>query len=75
MTIGKELSHIENAGLDDVKNFFFKHYRPVNAIMVVAGNVKTEEVKAMAEKWFGEIPSGEKYIRNIPQEPIQNGTT
>ena len=72
MTIGKELSHIENAGLDDVKNFFFKHYRPVNAIMVVAGNVKTAEVKAMAEKWFGDIPSGEKYIRNIPQEPTQS---
>ena len=71
MTIGKELSHIENAGLDDVKNFFFKHYRPINAIMVVAGNVKTAEVKAMAEKWFGDIPSGEKYIRNIPQEPTQ----
>src|SRR3954469_6594303 len=38
-TIGRELSHIENANLEDVKNFFFKHYRPVNAILVVAGNV------------------------------------
>src|SRR5215510_13654952 len=45
MTIGKELSHIENASLQDVKNFFFKHYTPINAIMVVAGNVKTEQVK------------------------------
>src|SRR5438128_3587707 len=45
MTIGKELSHIENARLDDVKQFFFKHYRPVNAILVVAGNVKTEDIK------------------------------
>lgn len=72
MTIGKELSHIENATLEDVKNFFFKHYRPVNAIMVVAGNVTTEKVKALAEKWFGDIPSGEKYNRNLPQEPTQN---
>ena len=71
MTIGKELSHIENAQLDDVKNFFFKHYRPVNAVLVVAGNVTTEKVKALAEKWFGEIPAGEKYIRNLPQEPEQ----
>jgi zinc protease len=71
MTIGRELSHIENAKLDDVKNFFFKHYRPVNAILVVAGNVKTAQVKQLAEKWFGEIPSGEKYIRSLPQEEAQ----
>lgn len=71
MTIGKELSHIENAQLEDVKNFFFKHYRPVNAVLVVAGNVTTEKVKALAEKWFGDIPAGEKYIRNLPQEPVQ----
>lgn len=71
MTIGKELSHIENAKLEDVKNFFFKHYRPVNAILVVAGNVTTEKVKELAEKWFGDIPSGEKYQRCLPQEPAQ----
>ncbi|GGH82354.1 putative Zn-dependent peptidase [Filimonas zeae] len=71
MTIGDELSHIENAALDDVKNFFFRHYRPINAILVVAGNVKTEEVKRLAEKWFGDIPMGEKYVRNLTQEPVQ----
>jgi zinc protease len=71
MTIGKELSHIENAKLDDVKNFFFKHYRPNNAILVVAGNVTVEKVKELTEKWFGDIPAGEKYIRNLPQEPPQ----
>ena len=72
MTIGKELSHIENAKLQDVKDFFFKHYRPVNAILVVAGNVTTEKVKELAEKWFGPIESGEKYVRQLPQEPQQN---
>ncbi len=71
MTIGKELSHIENASLKDVKNFFFKHYRPQNAILVVAGHVKTTEVKVLAEKWFGDIPAGEKYIRKILPEPRQ----
>ena len=71
MTIGKELSHVENVQLQDVKNFFFKHYRPVNAVMVVAGNVTVEKVKALAEKWFNDIPSGEKYERNLPQEPGQ----
>jgi predicted Zn-dependent peptidase len=71
MTIGKELSHVENAELQDVKNFFFKHYTPLNAILVVAGNVVVEDVKALAEKWFGEIPSGEKYNRNLSQEAAQ----
>src|SRR5688572_3547145 len=71
MTIGKELSHIENAQLSDVKEFFFRHYRPVNAVMVVAGNVTVEKVRALTEKWFGDIPSGEKYKRNLPAEPIQ----
>ena len=71
MTIGKELSHIENAQLEDVKAFFFKHYRPVNAVLVVAGNVTVEKVKTLAEKWFGDIPSGEAYKRNLPEEPVQ----
>jgi zinc protease len=71
MTIGKELSHIENANLEEVKNFFFKYYRPANAIMVVAGNVNTDQVKKLSEKWFGDIPMGEKYKRNLPEEPKQ----
>jgi predicted Zn-dependent peptidase len=71
MTIGKELSHIENAHLEDVKKFFFKHYRPVNAILSVAGNVTVEQVKSLAEKWFGPIERGEKYERQLPVEPEQ----
>jgi predicted Zn-dependent peptidase len=71
MTIGKELSHIENASLQDVKDFFFTHYRPKNAILVVAGNVTTERVKELAEKWFGPIESGETYSRELPAEPDQ----
>ncbi len=72
MTIGKELSHIENANLQDVKDFFFEHYTPSNAILTVAGNVTTARVKELAEKWFGDISAGKKYERNIPQEPQQN---
>lgn len=71
LTIGKELSHIEKATLEDVKKFFLKHYNPANAILTVAGNVSKERVKYLAEKWFGDIPSGTKYVRNLPQEPIQ----
>jgi zinc protease len=71
MTIGKELSHIETAKLADVKNFFSKHYCPANAVLVLAGNIKTAQVKELAEKWFGDIPSGTKYERKLPQEPQQ----
>ncbi|MFT3704001.1 MAG: pitrilysin family protein [Agriterribacter sp.] len=74
MTIGAELSHIEDATLSDVKNFFFKHYTPANAILVVAGHVTLSQVKQLAEKWFGDIPSGEKYVRSIPQEPLQTAS-
>jgi len=72
MTIGKELSHIENARLQDVKDFFFKHYRPVNAILVVAGNVTVEQVKTLAEKWFAPIEQGQRYTRYLPEEPKQS---
>jgi predicted Zn-dependent peptidase len=70
-TIGKELSHIENATMGDVKAFFKKHYNPQNAIMVVGGNVKTEDVKALAEKWFEPISAGDKYERSLVQEEVQ----
>ncbi len=71
MTIGKELKHVEDATLADVKDFFFKHYTPSNAILVVAGNVKTAHVRSLAEKWFGPIPAGIKYNRSLPVEPKQ----
>ena len=70
-TIGKEISHIENAKIEDVKNFFKKFYCPNNAIMVVAGNVEPEKVKQLSEKWFGAIPKGPDNKRNLPVEPQQ----
>jgi zinc protease len=73
MTIGKDLKQIEEAQLTDVKAFFFKHYRPVNAVLCVAGNVTVEQVRTLAEKWFGDIEPGEKLERKLPQEPAQLG--
>jgi predicted Zn-dependent peptidase len=70
-TIGKEVSHIEEATLDEVKAFFKKFYTPNNAILVVGGNTTLEEVKRLSEKWFAPIPAGEANIRNLPTEPIQ----
>ena len=71
-TIGLDISHIEQASMDDVKQFFYKFYRPNNAILVVAGNVAFDDVKQLAEKWFGPIPAGEKYVRRLQQEPAQS---
>lgn len=70
-TIGKEISHIENATMDDVRRFFFQHYVPNNAILVVAGNVTFEQVKKLSAKWFGPIPSQRIAPRALPQEPRQ----
>ena len=71
MTIGASLQHVEDATIDDVKDFFFQFYRPNNAILVVTGNVQTEQVKQLAEKWFGPIEAGKPYVRNLPKEPVQ----
>lgn len=71
-TIGKDLAQIEGAHLDEVKAFFFKHYLPVNAIMCIAGDVTTEQVKELSAKWFGNIPAGEPYKRSIAAEPWQD---
>jgi zinc protease len=70
-TIGKDISQIENATLNDVKNFFFRHYAPNNAVLTVAGNVAPGEVFKLAEKWFGPVPHRDVPQRILPQEPPQ----
>lgn len=70
-TIGKEPAHIEQATMDDVRSFFFSHYLPNNAILVVAGNVTTSQVRELAEKWFGPIPAGKIAARQWSPEPTQ----
>ncbi|MCR9172918.1 MAG: insulinase family protein [bacterium] len=70
-TIGKKIEHIEDATMEDVKAFFRKHYNPQNAILCIAGNLELETVKSLTKKWFGSIPAGEKYERNLPKEPEQ----
>jgi predicted Zn-dependent peptidase len=70
-TIGKEISHIENANLDEVKGFFNKFYNPSNAVLVVCGDFDEKNIKNIIEKWFGDIPSGIKYTRNLKQDDVQ----
>lgn len=70
-TIGKELEHIAQAMLDEVKDFFYRHYAPNNAVLAVTGNIGWEETVRLAQKWFGPIPRREVSERRLPQEPEQ----
>ena len=70
-TIGKEIKHIEDATMEDVKTFFYKHYTPENGILCVAGNVTVDQVKELSEKWFGPIETREKYVRELAVEQKQ----
>ena len=70
-TIGLELQHVRDARLSDVEAFFYKYYRPNNAILTISGGITTEKAFSLAEKWFGDIPAGEDFIRTYPTEPVQ----
>ena len=70
-TIGIVPKHVEDATMEDVKEFFFKFYRPNNAILVVAGNVQLADIKEKVKKWFGDIPRGNVSQRRLPKEPPQ----
>ncbi len=70
-TIGKEIKHIEDATMEDVKAFFYKHYGPQNVVMSIAGDISPSKAKALVEKWFGTIDKREKYNRELPKEPPQ----
>ncbi len=70
-TIGKEISHIENAVMDDVKDFFYTWYRPNNAILTLSGNVQPDQAFALSEKWFGDIVSADIPSAAWPKEPAQ----
>jgi zinc protease len=70
-TIGKDVSHIQNATLDDVKSFFKNFYCPNNAILVIAGNISLEKASDYVHKWFGPIPSQPTQKATYDQEPQQ----
>lgn len=71
-TIGKDISHIEEASLDDVSSFLSTYYVPNNAVLVLSGKVSAEEGFSLCEKWFGKIPAGTPISKSIPKEPKQN---
>ena len=70
-TIGKEISHIANATLDEVKEFFYRYYAPNNAILSITGHISFEEAIRLSEKWFAPIPAREVPRRELPKENQQ----
>lgn len=70
-TIGKTPDHISAATMEDVRAFYDKYYNPSNAILSIAGDFSHDEIFALAEKWFGDIPSAPTSDFIIPQEPVQ----
>ena len=70
-TIGRSVSHISKATLNDVRSFYKKHYGPNNAILVVAGNIPLETAKRLTKKWFEEIPRIKNKNKASLSEPKQ----
>jgi zinc protease len=70
--IGKDISHIEKVSLKEVKDFFFSHYAPNNAILTISGSVKSEEALRLAKKWFGPVNKRAVSARKLVAEPVQN---
>lgn len=70
-TIGKEIKHIEEATLEDVKSFFNTYYVPNNAVLVLGGNITVEKALELSQKYFGSIPAGKEIKRGILTEPKQ----
>jgi predicted Zn-dependent peptidase len=67
-----DLSDLEAANLDDVKEFYETYYAPNNAVLVVSGDTTPDEVMTLAEKHFGGIPSRALPPRPDIKEPAQD---
>lgn len=70
-TIGKNVSHIKNTSKKDLKEFYNKYYTPNNAVLVITGNVNTENIIELSQKYFGNIPASIIDDTIIPTEPKQ----
>jgi zinc protease len=58
------MDDLNAASLTDVKDWFKTYYGPANAVLVIAGDVNTNDIKQRVEKYFGDIPSGPPIIKH-----------
>ncbi|MCB0280486.1 MAG: insulinase family protein, partial [Calditrichaeota bacterium] len=68
------LEDLQNATLDDVKEFYRKWYVPNNATLVIAGDFDPVQAKAWVKKYFDEIPRGQE-IQPLAKQPVQLSET
>ena len=68
------MEDLNAASLDDVRAWFKRYYGAANAVLVVAGDVQAEEVKARVEHYFGHIPAGPPLTRQTEWIPQIVGT-
>jgi zinc protease len=66
-TVIGDLEDLQNATLEDVREFYDSWYGPNNATMVIAGDFEIDEVKTLVDKYFGEIPSRGNDTPPVPQ--------
>jgi zinc protease len=65
-TVIGEMEDLTGATVEDVKAFHKKFYAPNNATLVISGDINSEEIKALVNKYFGEIPSGASIEKRGP---------
>lgn len=70
-TIGKDIGHIKNADMGQVKDFFYRFYRPDNAVLVISGGIDVTKTINLVKKWFGDISAGKQKPEKYPVEPVQ----
>ena len=66
-------SDIKNWTKEDLENYFHTYYAPNNCVVVISGDVKFNDVKKLAEKYFEPIPAGPKPRSLHTIEPEQTG--
>jgi predicted Zn-dependent peptidase len=69
--IGMDINHVSGVELEDIRDFFFSHYAPNNAILTLTGKITHERAYRLSSEWFGPIPKRDIKIRNLPAEPEQ----
>jgi predicted Zn-dependent peptidase len=74
--IGERFEHIEDASLEDVRDFYYTYYRPDNAILAIAGGYDDGLIREQIERWFGDIPPSDPAHQRpvLPEEPEQQET-
>ena len=70
-TIGSDIAHVAQASIADVEQFFYRYYRPNNAILSLAGNLDSAKAIELVEHYFADIQPSAQSADPLPVEPVQ----